>query len=712
MVESLSRMSYFIAVRRGLALPLPLIMIGALIQLVRFPPSERLRQFLDGMFGHGLETFCDNLLAGTFGIASLVALYGFTDALVNLHNQRRGQRLVSPGAACMVVVACFFIMKAPIGETTLVESLSLGKGLLGALLVASIASGLFLKLCGLRSLRIPVRNLSNDPVIGDIFAIMPAGMLTILLFGLFKTLWLWAGWPDIIDMLNGLLAVPFSYGSDSLLFALGYTVATQALWLLGIHGPNALYSVQDKMLIPATDANVAAVAAGHDPQFTFTSQFFDFFVRMGGSGSTLCLILAILVTTRTARYQKLAFLMLLPALFNINEPLLFGLPLVLNPVYAVPFVLVPLVQTVISYAAIAADLMPKTGYNVVWTTPAVYSGYAVTGSVSGALVQTVGLVVGTAIYIPFVRLAAHLIWKRSTEVLASLLQIAEARDAGLRARRYLDLPGDEGRMAIALGSDLEDAFQAKDQIFLEYQPQVDIERGRVFGAEALVRWQHPLFGCVAPPILITLAEDLGYMNRLGMKILSIACRQRAAWRDVLPDDFVISVNLSPRQLLDRELDRKVVEVLERENLPPAMLELEITESTVLLPDVLAFDSLRRLRELGVRVAVDDFGMGNTSLHFLRELPLNTVKLDRSLASLDSEGINEHIVESIVNLCRTLDLSVVVEGVQTEAQLRRLVNLRCDCFQGYFFSKPLGDAECLAFIQSYDAKRQRQAEPIL
>jgi cellobiose PTS system EIIC component len=704
-VERIDRRPYFIAIRRGLALPLPLIMIGALALLLRHPPSADMHRFLTAHLGSHLESFSDHLLAGTFGIGSLVALYGFADALTNLHNQQLGHRHVNPTVAAIVVVSCFFTLIAGDSEGMLTTSLSLGQGMLGALLVASIGGTLFLMLCSIRFLRIPLNHLSNDLLVGDVFTVMPAGMLTILLFALLKIFLIWAGYSDLGGTLSTLLSGPFSTSSNSLLFSIGYEIAAQVLWLLGIHGPNALYAIQQNVLIPASHANVAAVASGGHPQFIFTEDFFPAFAQMGGSGGTLSLILALLLVSRTVRGRKLALFVMLPALFNVNEPLLFGLPLVLNPVYAIPFVLTPVIQTLIAYAAIIANLMPKTGYSVAWTTPAFYSGYVVTGSLSGTLVQLLCLAAGTAIYAPFVRMAEYLAAKKGQEVLASLLHIAESSETSLTAKRCLDLPGDEGRMAVALASDLEDAIRTTGQIFLEFQPQVDFQTGRVFGAEALLRWQHPILGHIAPPIVVTLAEDVDQIDRLGLHILSLACRQRSAWLNILPDDFAIAVNLSPRQLLDPEFHRKVIDILQQEHLPSSLLELEITESTMLLPDVDAIDNLKRLREVGVKVALDDFGMGHTSLHYLRELPLDTVKIDRSLADVSPGSVNEHIVKSIAGLSRTLNLSLVVEGVENERQLKCLSTLGCDRFQGYFFSRPLAASICLEFV--LEANRERR-----
>lgn len=279
--ERFDRGPYFIAIRRGLALSLPLIMVGALALLLRNPPTAGMRQVLMEAFGARLDAFCDSVLAGTVGIGSLVALFGFADVLAQLYNQRGGHRVVNPTVAAVVVVSCFFTLIAPDADASLMASLSLGQGLFGALLVASLGGSLFLKLCGIRRLRIPSHHLSNDLLVGDVLSVMPAGMLTILTFALLKAGMAWAGWPQLTAALGALLATPYSEVANSLLFGLGYETVAQVLWLFGIHGPNALYAVHQHILEPATQANAVAVASGGQPQFIFTYHFFAVFARMG-----------------------------------------------------------------------------------------------------------------------------------------------------------------------------------------------------------------------------------------------------------------------------------------------------------------------------------------------------------------------------------------------------------------------------------------------
>ncbi len=695
--EQLSQRSFFVAVQRGLSLSLPLIMVGALTLLIRFPPFPWLQVWLADRFGPQLNAMCDNLIAGTFGIASLVALFGFSTVLTEQFIQKHGRRRANPTITAMIVMSCFFIIVAPDDDTTLRSALSLSEGLLAALLVAAVGGSLFLKLSQYRFLQLPLKASDQDPLVGDVFAIMPAGMMTILIFAGAKALLSAIGSDNIAAGLDGILSSLFAGADDNLGFAIGYICLSQVLWFFGIHGPNFLHSVQESMLIPATVSNYTAVIDGTEPLFTFSSQFFDFFARMGGSGSTLSLILVLLLVSKFTNSRRFALIAFFPALCNVNEPLLFGIPLVLNPLYAIPFVLTPIIQTLIGYAAIVFEWMPRTSYNTQWTTPALISGYIATGSVSGSIVQFISLIVGMVIYLPFVKLSERIALQRSKGVLSSLLHRAESHESTQPAHQYLSLRGEEGRIAIALANDLEAAMTHDGELYLEYQPQVDVAAQKVFGAEALLRWNHKQYGHIAPPITITLAEDIGLVDALGLKILEIACRQRVAWEGDVPDDFVISVNVSPKQLLSSDFDRNVLEILMRTGLSPRLLALEITESTVLLPEVHAIGALNRLHDIGVKIALDDFGMGHTSLHYLRVLPFDTVKIDKSLTQDSHDNINDHIVKSIVDLGQTLNFKLVVEGVETEAQLDRFSCIGCVQYQGFLFSEPLPVENMAAFV---------------
>jgi diguanylate cyclase (GGDEF)-like protein len=229
----------------------------------------------------------------------------------------------------------------------------------------------------------------------------------------------------------------------------------------------------------------------------------------------------------------------------------------------------------------------------------------------------------------------------------------------------------------------------RDELTVHYQPILDLRTERIVGFEALARWQHPARGLVLPVDFIALAEESELIVAIGRVILEKACRQAQLWRQRWPDeDLVMSVNLSPRQFLDPDLANGIGQVLQTSGLEPCALELEITESSVMDRSETSLAVLHRLRALGVRVVLDDFGTGYSSLAYLRQLPLDTIKVDRSFVTdLDVRDPNVGIIRAVVSLAHGLGITVVAEGIETDEQARRLRELGCDMGQGYAWAHP-------------------------
>ncbi|MBG3875825.1 EAL domain-containing protein [Desulfovibrio oxamicus] len=698
--ERMADLPVVIAVQRALALVLPLVTVGAFALMVRHTPFPLLHQTLDALFGPAWIATADALISGTFGIASLAVLCAFSGTMAMVYNQRRGGQLVSPAMSAIVVMACFFVVTNPDNDMSWRGMFSMNRGLLLAFMVSVGGSGLFVRLSDVKRLQLPLKAAGHDPVVRDILTQMPAAMLTIIIFGLLRAGLVAIGISDLHGAVHNVMILPFTEAGNTLGLGLLYTGLSQVLWFFGAHGPNLLFPIEDAILAPAGVANAAAVAAGQAPPYVLTKTFFDVFTRMGGSGSTLCLIAAILHASRDSGNRRLALMALLPALCNVNEPLLFGLPMVMNPVYLIPFLLVPLAQTIAAHTATLLHLVPYTLPDVVWTTPPLLNGYAATGSLAGSLMQAFNLGLGMALYLPFVRMSDALRERHGRHILTELLHTASGNELGPSGRKCIDRPGEQGRVATSLANDLSAALARDDEVFMEYQPQIGGD-GRPHGAEALLRWHHPAYGRIAPPIAVALAEDTGIIDQLGMLVLHRACARRVAWTGLVPDDFIMSVNVAPRQLLNPRFDRDVLDLLSRTGLAPHLLELELTESTVLLPDKRTVKALRRLRAAGVRVAIDDFGMGHASLRYLRDFPVDTVKIDRSLTEASHGDINQHIMRSIVELSRSLDITTVVEGVERREQFERFAELGCQVFQGYLFSRPVSAARCLEVVAGWD-----------
>lgn len=242
---------------------------------------------------------------------------------------------------------------------------------------------------------------------------------------------------------------------------------------------------------------------------------------------------------------------------------------------------------------------------------------------------------------------------------------------------------------------------AENQFRLFYQPIINLHDQRLYGFEALVRWQHPKKGLLGPGLLISVAEETGLIVPLGELILLMACQQVVAWNHQNIHDIKLSVNLSSKQLMDRDLFVMIDRVLAETCVNPKQIKLEITESVLLEQDYQAIEVLNHLREHGFEISLDDFGTGYSSLSYLQRLPIDTLKIDRSFIQKlqhDVHNRNLAIVQSIVTLSHAVGLDVIAEGVETREQLEKLRSLGCEYVQGYFFSPPVDVGKATEFLK--------------
>ncbi len=227
------------------------------------------------------------------------------------------------------------------------------------------------------------------------------------------------------------------------------------------------------------------------------------------------------------------------------------------------------------------------------------------------------------------------------------------------------------------------------QFQVYYQPKVLLESGVIVGVEALLRWERPNYGLVYPADFIPMAEETGLINKIGQWVLQEACRQARRWRFAEPAPLV-SVNLSRRQFHSPDLVDQISGVLERSGLEPKALALEVSEPVVMHDPDRSMTILQGLKELGVKIVIDNFGASSSSLRYLRRLPIDCLKIDRSfMIGLSHESENSVIVSTLVTLAHSLGLRVVAEGVETAAQASWLRDISCDLAQGYYFAKPSG-----------------------
>jgi EAL domain-containing protein (putative c-di-GMP-specific phosphodiesterase class I) len=229
----------------------------------------------------------------------------------------------------------------------------------------------------------------------------------------------------------------------------------------------------------------------------------------------------------------------------------------------------------------------------------------------------------------------------------------------------------------------------RNEFIVHYQPLIDTRSWLVSGAEALIRWQHPRFGLLAPAQFIPLAEESDLIVYIGEWILRTACRQLQSWHADGLKDLYLAVNMSARQFHRPDPAAVILRVLRETGIHPQSLTVELTESSVIGNSSSVCRSMLRLNELGVKLALDDFGKGFSSFEYLTRLPLDVLKIDESLVrNAAMNPADATVLSIIINLGHKLRMSVIAEGLETEAQLKALARLRCNELQGFVFSKPL------------------------
>ena len=253
---------------------------------------------------------------------------------------------------------------------------------------------------------------------------------------------------------------------------------------------------------------------------------------------------------------------------------------------------------------------------------------------------------------------------------------------------YTPVMNERALERLRIEGDLRNAL-VRQEFILHYQPQVDLRTGRIIGMEALIRWQHPVFGMVSPIRFIGLAEETGLIVPIGAWVIRTACAQSKAWQRAGFGNLRIAVNLSARQFAQQNLAQSIADVLKETELDPRYLEIELTESLLMTDVERAVSVLRDLNELGVQLSIDDFGTGYSSLSYLKRFPIDVLKIDQSFVrdiTLDPD--DAAIVELIISLAHSLNLQVIAEGVETQEQLTFLRDHRCNEIQGYYFSRPV------------------------
>lgn len=691
LTDAIAGQRHIIAVHRGLKLNIPLFVIGAFAIMISNISFIWYQQVMTFLFGPNWSLLSKAIAAAALNGVSILIVISTSYFLAEMHKQVKLIQ-VHPLMAALVSFACLIALLYPFTPETISGLPFVWTGVEGiflALVTALTSTEFFLWLCSVRKITIRPTADIGDPILSQaLMYILPAAA-TVLCFGLVKLGAAGANIQDIHTYFNSQVIACFQTIESPLLKMVLLNFFVHLFWFFGIHGNNIMEPVL--MHIQLFDMQIASESWN-----VLTKTFQDGFILIGGAGSTIGLMLALFLVSRRSSTAWLIRLSIVPAVFNINELLLFCLPIVLNPIFLIPFLLVPLASACLSYSVINMGWVPTVVHKVHWTTPPLISGYIATNSWSGAVLQLINIIVATAIYLPFVKLHEK---RKVQEVAAAFNQALEESGANISlVQKQLMIRQDGvGTLARMLAADLKNAL-AKGELFLEYQPQVNYHN-QVFGVEALLRWSHKLYGRVLPPLIIAVAEEAGLIQDVGKWVVRTACRQMREWKNMGVEGVRISVNVSAVQLQSDCFPDVILDAIKMYGLQPQDIEIEITENVALNNDAKTNHNLSIIREAQIRIAIDDFGMGHTSLRYLKHFPVDTLKIDRMLSRDVTKDRNcQEIISSIVSLCASLEIEIIVEYVETQEQRDSLQRLGCVNYQGYYYSPPLASSQTVGYIR--------------
>jgi len=665
-------------IRGGLVNIIPVLMIGAFALIFKTFPVKAYQNAIAVFMGGFFLKLFDVVYSATFGVLSVYMTFSISRAYI----RQKTDSGAACGGAIIASLMSFFILAGAylpgfgtdqMGPKSMFLAIISGLG-------ASVAYNLiYSKLqknkknlfspVADREFKHMLQTFSPIVIVGLLFGLVNAVVIKVFDVDSFRTL------------LSTFFNYLFSFGDTGFFKGLFFVLLSSLLWFFGIHGSDTLEEVMQKYFVPGLSVNQAAVMTGNTPSVVLTKEFFDCFVLMGGCGTTICLLIAILIFSRNRARRGLGLAAAFPMIFNINEMMVFGLPIIFNPIMFIPFIAVPLINYSVAYAAISLGIVPFITSNVEWTTPVILGGYTATGSIAGSMLQVFCIALGVLIYFPFVRMLDRATEEKAKKNFDSFMAFFTENEQNFNSTKITELNSIHGDYARDLCNDLR--YGLKD-FHMAYQPQYDYS-GKCVGAEALLRYDHPMVGMLYPPLVIKLAEEGGFLPELEELVMQKAIADRPKLTSKFGEDTILSINVTGTTVVTPRYVQFCEKLNEQDPFAGKNICIEITEQAALLFNDDTVKALQRLREMGLKLAIDDFSMGQTSIHYLRDNLFDIIKLDGSLVGGITEKNTHDIISSIVQLSKTLDLEVVAEYVDTEEKRQMLHEIGCDIYQGYLFS---------------------------
>jgi len=662
------------SIRVGLTKMLPIILIGTFTELIIKFPSTRYQQIFSTILNGQLKEIFLYIYSGIFSILSLIAFISISYQL--LSTAKSLMHFHSPPPALTLIATVIYMIMT--GNKFGIWNWSLNSvgenEFLFAIISAIIISCLFIFFHNHRIIRIKEYSGYTDIVFEKVMKLIEPMMWTIASIVIIRIITDNIQFEVPLNVFNYILA-----GTGELGFAIFYRIINQFLYFFGISGVHALSGMVSSITKNASITN---------------ETFFNVFVSFGGAGPGISLMLAIILVN-IKRIPKIVKLSWIPTAFGINDIMLYGLPIIVNPFLFIPFILTPVVISAVSYFAFYLGFVPPIiNTTVEWTTPIIFNGIEATGSILGSILQLINICIGILIYLPFVKMYSKQIENSNKETASNFIK-------EMLNSNYQNISGREDDLGFAarlLLSDILKDFQGKREYFwVAFQPQITHEN-KVYGIEALLRFNHPIYGFIPPPIVVKLMQEANMEDQLGYYVIEegMKAQKKLEENEI---SIVLSINMSGNQLDDELLLGFIKENLNKYNIKPDRIKFELLETE----DILKHNKkiITELNQLGCKIAVDDFGMGHSSLIYIKSFNIDTIKIDGSLITdIVTNKESSSIVKSICDLANDLGISVIAEFVETKEQRELLEKLGCKIYQGYYYSKPENLQDVIDYIKGY------------
>lgn len=670
-----------LCIRSSLIMLIPVLLIGSMALMLKSFPIDAYQEFISSFCGGIIANFFSLIYSATFSILSVYVSISISIC----YTQQIGKDNRHTLGPMISSLVAFSIVSGTM-ENGAVNTESLGAAGMFTAVISSLAASYLYDIISKklkRSMRLFTEG--DDEVFRNtLFALTPTAIVAIV-----------ATVVNSVSMLvfgGNNLHMAFSSGIEQIFAGVGrnlgsvllFEFVAQFLWFFGIHGNNALEPVCQDLFASAMDVNQELISQGMKATEIFSKTFLDVFINMGGSGSIMCLLIAIMVFSQRRSNRKLGQMAAIPAFFNISELITFGLPIVFNPIFIIPYLLTPMVLAITSTLAVKTGIVPIAVNYVEWTTPILWSGYLATGSITGSILQVVNLVIGTLIYAPFVKIFDKEMIRDANRKMDQLVDLVKKCEETREIVRVLSLRDEGGMVARHLAEDLQTQLIDRKPI-MYYQPQYN-SKGECIGAEALLRWKHSIYDMVYPPLVIQVAEESGKLTALEKNIFVTIMESMPELINILGEDTKISVNVTGTTIQSEEFEKFLVQLSKDYPRYSKRIVIEITEQAALSIKEELIDRLTRIAKRGYGFAIDDFSMGSTSIKYLQTNVFNLIKLDGSMTrAILKNRRSKDIVASITKLSSDLGIDVLAEYVEIEEQRQALEEVGCYLYQGYLYS---------------------------